>query len=197
MASPEEIANLQERLTIHRRNLATLLKQHALSGEMHAPLTITNGINEARSKIQQIKQILRGWQVPAPDSPDDGDAPLSFAPQVQLSPGAAAVVARTPLPPLALGQPLLCYASRDGAAQALSLYSAMQQAGLRPWLDQRDTPADYDPEAAREEALRECACLLLLTPASAAVQSEATHEWRPAPPTRPPANSRLMLSPSL
>lgn len=112
-------------------------------------------------------------------------------------PGAAAFVARAPLPPLALGQPLLCYASRDGAAQALSLYSAMQQAGLRPWLDQRDTPADYDPEAAREEALRECACLLLLTPASAAVQSEATHEWRPAPPTRPPANSRLMLSPSL
>lgn len=73
----------------------------------------------------------------------------------------------------------------------------MQQAGLRPWLDQRDTPADYDPEAAREEALREYACLLLLTPASAAVQSEATHEWRPAPPTRPPANSRLMLSASL
>ena len=85
MASPEEIANLQERLTIHRRNLATLLKQHALSGEMHAPLTITNGINEARSKIQQIKQILRGWQVPAPDSPDDGDAPLSFAPQARRS----------------------------------------------------------------------------------------------------------------
>lgn len=84
-------------------------------------------------------------------------------------------------PPISLNHHYLCYAPREGGAQARRLHEALRQAGARPWLDQVDTPAGYDPEAAREDALRECATLLLvLTPASAAVQSESAREWRRA-----------------
>jgi tetratricopeptide (TPR) repeat protein len=84
-------------------------------------------------------------------------------------------------PPISLNHHFICYAPRDGAQHAQRLHTALQQAGVRPWLDQRDTPAGYDPEAAREDALRECASLLLvLTPASANVQSDSAGEWRKA-----------------
>jgi tetratricopeptide (TPR) repeat protein len=84
-------------------------------------------------------------------------------------------------PPISLNHHYICYALRDGAWQAERLHTALQQAGARAWLDRRDTPAGYDPEAAREDALRECASVLLvLTPASANVQSESAGEWRKA-----------------
>ncbi len=84
-------------------------------------------------------------------------------------------------PPISLNHHYICYAPRDGAQQAQRLHGALQQAGARPWLDQRDTPADYDPEVAREDALRECASLLLiLTSASTDLRGESAREWRRA-----------------
>jgi hypothetical protein len=84
-------------------------------------------------------------------------------------------------PPLSLNHHYICYAPREGGKHAERLYTALQQADARPWLDQRDTPADYDPEVAREDALRECASVLLIvTPASVNLQSESAREWRRA-----------------
>ncbi|MFL5807242.1 MAG: toll/interleukin-1 receptor domain-containing protein, partial [Roseiflexaceae bacterium] len=84
-------------------------------------------------------------------------------------------------PPISLNHHYICYAARDGAQHAQRLHTVLQQAGAHPWLDQRDTPDGYDREAAREDALRECASLLLvLTPASANVQGESAGEWRRA-----------------
>jgi tetratricopeptide (TPR) repeat protein len=84
-------------------------------------------------------------------------------------------------PPLALNHHFICYAPRDGAAHAQRLHAALTEAGLRPWLDLRDTPSGYDPEAAREGALRDCAAVLLvLTPSAADVQSDCVGEWRRA-----------------
>ena len=84
-------------------------------------------------------------------------------------------------PPLALNHLFICYAPRDGADHAQRLHAALTDAGLRPWLDVLDTPAGYAPEAAREEALRDCAAVLLvLTPSAADVQSDCAGEWRRA-----------------
>ena len=86
----------------------------------------------------------------------------------------------TPLP-IALNHYFICYAPRDGLHHAERLHDALGAAGLRPWLDGRDTPAGYDREAARENALRECvAVLLVLTPGSAAAPSECACEWQRA-----------------
>ena len=57
-------------------------------------------------------------------------------------------------PPLSLNHHYICYAPRDGGEHAARLHTALQQAGGRPWLDRRDTPAGYDPEA---RARRPCA----------------------------------------
>jgi hypothetical protein len=73
-----------------------------------------------------------------------------------------------PLCPAPLPEPSLpFYSARDGAEYAERLHTALQNAGLRPWLDARDTPAGYDPYA-----LRECA--------SADIKSESAREWQKA-----------------
>src|SRR6185295_11713883 len=137
---------------------------------------IINGIDDSRANIQRLKAILRSWDVIVEDLPDDGEvSPFLVSTHTQpVSPPALP-------PPISLNHQYICYAPRDGAQHAQRLHAALQQAGARPWLDQRDTPAGYDPEAAREEALRECASVLLvLTPASANVQSDSAGEWRRA-----------------
>ncbi|MDZ4721274.1 MAG: TIR domain-containing protein, partial [Roseiflexaceae bacterium] len=85
------------------------------------------------------------------------------------------------LPRLALKQQFLCYAANDGADFALRLHSTMKQGGLRPWFDRNDTPAGYDPVKARDAALQNCtSVLLVLTPASAVLQSECAQVLRRA-----------------
>ncbi len=71
MQSHEEIQNLRERLTIHRRNLATLLIQEAKCSSDYVPLALINNIKDQRNHIQRIKQILRGWNEAVNDHPDD------------------------------------------------------------------------------------------------------------------------------
>ena len=46
----------------------------------------------------------------------------------------------TPLP-IALNHYFICYAPRDGLHHAERLHDALGAAGLRPWLEGRDTPA--------------------------------------------------------
>jgi len=59
------------------------------------------------------------------------------------------VLAHAQLPtPISLNHHYICYAWRDGTQHAQRLHTALQAAGMRPWLDRRDTPAGYDPEAA-------------------------------------------------
>jgi RNA-directed DNA polymerase len=71
--SQEDIDHQEWLLNTHRRNVATLIQQIALIGIL-VPLQITNQLHDEREKIKRIKQILRGWNVPVKDHPDD-DAP--------------------------------------------------------------------------------------------------------------------------
>ncbi|KAB8143459.1 hypothetical protein F8S13_10640 [Chloroflexia bacterium SDU3-3] len=82
MPAQEDIRHQQELLSIHRRNLEVLLRQHALQGgEAHATPVVTNSIRENRTQIARIKGVLRGWGLPAEDHPDDVEVP----PQGQAS----------------------------------------------------------------------------------------------------------------
>ena len=74
MASSEDIAHQQTLLTTYRRNLAHYLKQQATLGEAYTPPGVVHGIIDARSHIQRIKQILRGWNVAVENHPDDSDS---------------------------------------------------------------------------------------------------------------------------
>ncbi|MBA3471042.1 MAG: hypothetical protein H0T53_15515 [Herpetosiphonaceae bacterium] len=71
MPTFEEINDQRERLTIHRRNLAHLLRQEAKCSSDYVPLSIVNGINEQRGHIQRIKRILQLWGETVDDHPDD------------------------------------------------------------------------------------------------------------------------------
>ena len=71
MPTLEEINDQRERLAIHRRNLAHLLRQEAKCSSDYVPLVIVNGINEQRGHIQRIKRILQLWGESADDHPDD------------------------------------------------------------------------------------------------------------------------------
>lgn len=71
MSSTEDTRHQQQRLTIHRRNLAHYLQQLAHLGQSYAPPSIINGIEEERSNIRSIKRILNEWKVTVDDHPDD------------------------------------------------------------------------------------------------------------------------------
>jgi hypothetical protein len=58
-------------LSIHRGNLAILLKQQQLYGERDAPPMIHNSIADSRHEIQRIKSMLRTWSAPVTDQKDD------------------------------------------------------------------------------------------------------------------------------
>lgn len=86
MPTQEEITHQQNLLAIHRRTLAHYLSQQATLGAAYSPPGVINGISEARSNIRRIKQILRGWNVPVQDHPDDGDEIPQSTPTQQLPP---------------------------------------------------------------------------------------------------------------
>jgi len=71
MPTHEEINDQRERLTIHRRNLAHLLRQEAKCSSDYVPLIIVNGITEQRGHIQRIKRILQLGGETVDDHPDD------------------------------------------------------------------------------------------------------------------------------
>lgn len=92
MASKEDIAHQKNLLTIHRRNLAHYLGQQAAFGTAFTPPVVAHGITEARSNIQRIKGILRGWGIIVDDHPDDApddasepSATATASPQVPVT----------------------------------------------------------------------------------------------------------------
>ena len=71
MPDNEEIAHQQRLLATHRRTLTILLEQQAVHTTAFTPPSVVHGITEARTQIQRIKAVLRGWGVPVDDAPDD------------------------------------------------------------------------------------------------------------------------------
>jgi hypothetical protein len=71
--SHEDIAHQRAQLDAHRRRLATLLRQLAGIGELHASPGLLGDIREARGQIARIKDILRAWRVMVEELPDDLD----------------------------------------------------------------------------------------------------------------------------
>ncbi|HEU0292590.1 MAG TPA: tetratricopeptide repeat protein [Anaerolineales bacterium] len=80
-----------------------------------------------------------------------------------------------------LNRHYICYMPGEGDQFAERLHNALQQADARPWLEKRNAPNSWDPEAVRDDALRGCASVLfILTPANASVQPHSTAEWQRA-----------------
>jgi DNA polymerase III delta prime subunit len=74
-------------LAAHRRTLAVLLQQQALlGGRAYATPGIINGIAEAQSSIQRIKEQLRANGVPVEDEPNDDVQPAVVAAPSNISP---------------------------------------------------------------------------------------------------------------
>ena len=65
MPSQEDIARQQERLSVHRHNLAHYLRLQALHGEAFAPPYFSTCIDDERTDISGIKATLNGWSMRA------------------------------------------------------------------------------------------------------------------------------------
>lgn len=101
MASQEDIEQQQDLLSTHRRTIAHLLRQAAAhGGETYAPVSVANGMYEARQNIANTKAALRSWGVEVEDLPDDiasvvhfSSAAMVSAPVALPSYGACVVIA--------------------------------------------------------------------------------------------------------
>src|SRR5262245_5913089 len=72
MLDDETISYQENLLRVYRTNIRHLLMQAAqYGGESSAPLHLINSLDEARTHIQQIKEILRANNVVVSDDPDD------------------------------------------------------------------------------------------------------------------------------
>jgi hypothetical protein len=72
MYDQEQIQAFQERLVIHRANLAHWLRQASLhGGEAYSSALTINAIKEARSNIDWLKTTLGDCGIRVPDHPDD------------------------------------------------------------------------------------------------------------------------------
>jgi len=76
MPSEEELQDQQKLLQIYRRRLAHHLEQQAILGAA-TPFDALEGIRDCREQIQRIKVILRDWNIPAIDQPNDGEIPTA------------------------------------------------------------------------------------------------------------------------
>jgi hypothetical protein len=79
MNRDEHIENLQERLHIHRANVATLLKQIAFTTFANAPVEKINSLEREREQIAQLKLALLVCGVEVSNHPDDGEEPPFIA----------------------------------------------------------------------------------------------------------------------
>jgi hypothetical protein len=100
MPTPEDIAQQQDLLAIHRRTLAQLCRQAAqYGGETAAQPAIINGLHEVRANIKRVKCGLRKWGVEVEDYPDDEAPPV---PPPEDYPDDRAPLVREPSVPLGL-----------------------------------------------------------------------------------------------
>jgi hypothetical protein len=86
MPSQEDIDGQRQLLTIYRRTLHQYLQQRATLGSAYVPPHILQGIDETRTRINQIKQILRDWNVSVENHPNDEKSKLPDFPQLNLKP---------------------------------------------------------------------------------------------------------------
>jgi hypothetical protein len=177
MASQEEIDQQQERLSLHRRNLAYYLSQQTQLGPAQTPVGTVNGIRDERANIKRIKGILRGWGQTVGDHPDD-EAP---APQAAPTPQAEATSAKPAQPANEATKTtpkrssrrkdqyiydvFISYSSKDREWARGWLLPRLEAAGLRVCIDYRDfeigLPILVNIEQAIEQSRR---VLLILTP---------------------------------
>jgi hypothetical protein len=75
MLSPEEIVQQQKLLATYRRTLAVYLKQQAEIGRAYSPPALINGIEDTRTNIKRIKEILSAAGIQVPVDPDDEEPP--------------------------------------------------------------------------------------------------------------------------
>jgi hypothetical protein len=66
-----EIIHQSQLLKIYRKNLPLYLNQKEQFAENQVPPHIINSIHKARTEIQRIKAILRGWNIPVEDLPGE------------------------------------------------------------------------------------------------------------------------------
>jgi hypothetical protein len=67
---PEDIFQQRKLLEFHRKTLAVYIEQRAKKGMETEPATF-HGIDEARSNIRRVKDILHAWGETVADHPDD------------------------------------------------------------------------------------------------------------------------------
>ena len=91
MPSEEDITHQRNLLEINRRNLEHYLRQRDTLGEAYAPPGTLNGILETRANIKRIKGILKGWNAPADDKPDDEETEQAAAERRAHQPGLSPV----------------------------------------------------------------------------------------------------------
>lgn len=86
MPTHDDIAAQLELLRNHRQLLQISLVQLSGLSPLYAPPGVIKGVDDARSEIRQLKQILRAWGVPVDDLPnDEPPAPAqAIAPDQQL-----------------------------------------------------------------------------------------------------------------
>jgi tetratricopeptide (TPR) repeat protein len=189
MSNPEEIAQQCDLLTTHRRTLAYYLKQQAGFGDLYTPPAVAHGIDEARAQIRRIKQVLRDWNAPADEHPDDEPPALSRS--------AEPAPARTPQlqAQFGPGHVFLAYAPQDAAPLADQIAQQLRQAGFSTWHEPSGGSADVGREQRLEDAIRDCWLLLfLVTPEG--IRSEACHQaWRRALSYKKPVVPLRFFSP--
>jgi hypothetical protein len=66
-----KVQHCRKLLKIHRANLEIYRKQQEQFGEGLAPPAVIHDIQNARSEIQKIKAILRGWNIAVEDLPGE------------------------------------------------------------------------------------------------------------------------------
>lgn len=72
MASPEEISEQLILLREHRRHVTVLLQKRATLASA-TPAHIEIELSDARTEIHRIKEVLKEWNAPFENHPDDGD----------------------------------------------------------------------------------------------------------------------------
>jgi hypothetical protein len=169
MTSLEEIAQQQNLLAIHRRNLAHLLTQQAQFGPALTPIGTLNLIDAERANIKRIKGILSGWGAAVDNHPDDEPPAPPEPMKPAQSDSAATIQAPKPAPRRQdqyANDVFISYSKADRAWVRNTLVPRLEGGGLKVIIGERDfelgVPKLINVERAVEGSRH---TLLVLTPA--------------------------------
>ena len=71
MPTLDDINEQNQLLQAYRQRLVVSLQQRAVHGSANVPPSVASSIDECRTEIRRIKQVLRTWGVSVEDHPDD------------------------------------------------------------------------------------------------------------------------------